>query len=417
MNPGLVAYTDPSVAKIVDANFLTPEATFTRASSAYAFVGTTLTAFATNVPRFAAEKIDGLNPGLIIEGSRTNSLRNSTMVGVVAGTPGTDPTSWTYSAGSDTALTKTIVGTGTVNGMTYMDVRVSGTPNATSSFNFALEGTTQIVSSPNQNWTFTAFLALTAGAIANFSNIRLCQVVADGSGGALGTIRSSDISGSLTSNLQRFAFTTNSNNVSVARVWPTFQLDYTSGSAVDITFRIAASQMETGTFESSFIPTTNAATTRAADSAIISNVYTRSWFNPTAGTFLASWSRGVNNSTTTFVVSIDDGTFANRIDILQTGQTNAAADTVLAGSQNSAINVGINSAVVNKAAFAFRLNDEAFCANAGTVGTDTVCDVGINLNRLLIGDGFSAAYLFGTIFFLSYFNTRIPNASLQTMTT
>jgi hypothetical protein len=72
--------------------------------------------------------------GLLIEEARTNSIRNNTMVGAVAGTPGTLPQVsgspiWsTFTA--LTGLTQTINGTGVENGVTYIEIQLQGTPSA-----------------------------------------------------------------------------------------------------------------------------------------------------------------------------------------------------------------------------------------------------------------------------------------------
>jgi hypothetical protein len=55
----------------------------------------------------------------------TNSIRNNTMVGAVAGTPGTFPTNWGLANGS--ALSYSVIGTGVDDEISYIDVRFFGT--------------------------------------------------------------------------------------------------------------------------------------------------------------------------------------------------------------------------------------------------------------------------------------------------
>src|SRR5262249_20993640 len=78
-----------------------------------------------NLPRIS-------NKGLLVEEARTNSIRNNSMQGAAAGTPGTIPTNWQSSINSSAGLTQTIVGTGTTLGMEYIDIRAFGTTTGTS---------------------------------------------------------------------------------------------------------------------------------------------------------------------------------------------------------------------------------------------------------------------------------------------
>jgi len=80
-----------------------------------------------NVPRLDYSNADGTLstcPRLLLEPQRTNSIRNSSMVGAVAGSPGTLPTNWTRQNSS--GLTQTVVGVGVENGLQYVDINLSG---------------------------------------------------------------------------------------------------------------------------------------------------------------------------------------------------------------------------------------------------------------------------------------------------
>jgi len=63
--------------------------------------------------------------GYLDEGTRTNTNRNSAMLGGVAGSPGTVPTGWQVST-TMTGVTRTL-SFGVENGMPYMDIRFNGT--------------------------------------------------------------------------------------------------------------------------------------------------------------------------------------------------------------------------------------------------------------------------------------------------
>jgi hypothetical protein len=64
-----------------------------------------------------------------------------------------------------------------------------------------------------------------------------------------------------------------------------FALTHDSGAAIDITLRIAAPQLELGAFPTSYIPTTTAAATRSADSAVVTPI--SSFYNQSEGTLFA----------------------------------------------------------------------------------------------------------------------------------
>ena len=80
--------------------------TFTRASTG-TYVGSDglLQSATTNEARFDHNPTTGESLGLLVEEARTNLVRNNTMVGAVAGSPGTPPTNGWVIAVSYTHLT------------------------------------------------------------------------------------------------------------------------------------------------------------------------------------------------------------------------------------------------------------------------------------------------------------------------
>ncbi len=119
----------------LDLSFMTPgtldpRITFTRASTGTYFdaAGVMQTA-TTNTPRWDYDPVTHVLRGLLIEEARTNSIRNSTMQGVVPGTPGTLPTNWALNTGAS-GLSSQIVGSGTESGIPYFDFRFFGTAAA-----------------------------------------------------------------------------------------------------------------------------------------------------------------------------------------------------------------------------------------------------------------------------------------------
>ena len=100
-----------------------PGYNFTRAIAAYAEdTAGNLIQFPSGAPRIT-------NKGVLIEESRTNSIRNSTAsngaVAGVVGSGGSLPTNWIKDVG--TGITWNVLGTGIEYGVDYVDVRFSGT--------------------------------------------------------------------------------------------------------------------------------------------------------------------------------------------------------------------------------------------------------------------------------------------------
>jgi hypothetical protein len=201
----------------VNNQFLDPRITFTRTSSATYFNSSgVLTTVANNVPRFDYDPATFVPRGFSIEEQRTNSIRNNTMQGVVAGTPGTNPTNWTNSTGG---LTKTIVGTGTANGITYTDFRFNGT--TTSDFlAIAIDASNVIAASDGQTWTLSAWLSVVNGSTTNITNLFLQLGQYSSVPAFLSNRNGSNIVSSVTSALTRFSSTLTTNNASVAFIQP-----------------------------------------------------------------------------------------------------------------------------------------------------------------------------------------------------
>jgi hypothetical protein len=221
----------------------------------------------TNVPRFDHDPLSRRSLGLLSEVERTNSIRNNTMVGAVAGTPGTLPTNWSVTFAA-AGLTRGVVGTGTENGATYLDIRCSGTPSSTGALIFRPEPVGAVPALSGQTWTFSAWARIVAGS---FSNLTTPQIsVAEWAPASVFVAESLINIGSIPSSLLRVSGTRALTGGTTAFVTGDIRFFVVaSGVPVDITLRIGFPQLELGATASTPIPTSGTAVTRTADSAVI----------------------------------------------------------------------------------------------------------------------------------------------------
>jgi hypothetical protein len=214
---------------------------------------------------------------LLLEPQRTNSIRNSTMVGAVAGSPGTDPTNWTRA--SSGGLTRSVAAIGTENGLQYIDYRFVGTASSTASA-FLLEASTAIAASNGQTWALSFYSKIVSGTSPSVS----MHIIERAAAGVYVTEGAS--ARTLTSSLAQYNYVrTLSGGVTVAFVQPGFYMNLVNGTAYDFTIRIAAPQMELGAYATTFIPTTTAAVTRLVDVFSRNNLFTNNIVTASGGTW------------------------------------------------------------------------------------------------------------------------------------
>lgn len=244
-------------------------ATLTRASTGWYFDSSgVLQSAAIDTPRWTYNPSSLVLQGLLVEPAATNVLRNSSGTNAVAGTPGTVPDFWDIS-GAINNVTRSIVASGTSNGVPYASVRFAGTPSASSSAVIAFEQTTQIAASQGELYTTEAYVRLATGSSMTNATLNLAINEYDGGGGFLpgGTATTiTPTTAALTS--QRTVNTHEVLDASAAFVRPRLSLGYTSGNAIDVTLEIFGNIVLSDE-ASSPIPTTTVAVTRSADALSI----------------------------------------------------------------------------------------------------------------------------------------------------
>jgi len=175
-------------------------------------------------------------------------------------------------------------------------------------------------------------------------------------------------------------------------------------------------QLEVGASPTSYIPTVASQVTRTADIALMTGTNFSSWYNQTEGTFVVT-ARDVSNPLGVMAAT-DDGTSANRNSIFLAGATTAVSfRTTVASVVVSDIAVGT---IVSGAAFtiaaAYKINDFAATLNGAAVVVDSLGGVPLGQTTLRIGaDVANTAFIGGHLQRLTYYNTRLTNAELQTI--
>lgn len=257
--------------------------TFSRGSVGTYFdsAGTLQTA-ASGVPRFDYDPTTHAAKGILFEESRTNYVPNAEEVGFAAGSPGTAPANWIVSANNTNGLTRTIVGTGTLNGIKYVDIRWSGTSTGTGSLQMDPQLSAVSVASNGQAWTASAYLQIIAGSIPSPANFNI-TVIERNSAATYLSATSAIIPAA--GGWKKYSVSRTFNEATVAYSHIGLRIDgLIVGSVIDVTVRIGAPQLELGAYATSYIPTTTAAVTRAADLLYLP---VGSWYNATESTLFS----------------------------------------------------------------------------------------------------------------------------------
>jgi hypothetical protein len=185
------------------------------------------------------------------------------------------------------------------------------------------------------------------------------------------------------------------------------------------THHIWGAQLEAGAFATSYIPTTTATVTRAADVASIAGTNFSSWYNQTEGTVFTDCSINytVPGSLFPLISSLNDGTSNNRIENGFLTASLAGYEISASGSAQVGVYPNASSALTRRLATTYQLNNFAASVNGGSVSTDT-SGIVPTVNQLRIGDRVTGGTqsLNGTIRRLTYWPVRLSNTTLQQIT-
>jgi hypothetical protein len=341
--------------------------------------------------------------------TRTNYIRNNTMVGAVAGTPGTLPTNWS-TAGS-AALSTQIVGTGTDNGINYIDIRCFGTTAAVASpeiyFNFDVPPAISVAQ--NQTWTTSCYAKIVGGTQTG---------IVGGEIYVLGLNSSSVLTEAAPTN---FNYSSLTGEFSTCRVSKThtftvattvysqqrIDVNFTAGggTAVDFTLRIGMPQMEVGSVATAAIPTTTVA----------ASVFNSSWYNQTEGTVFANYAERAF-SVTHQVVTFSNGTNNERISFTINSTNTLDVAVISGGTDTFTGNTPTLTAQEYQIGFGYKADNSGVSANGSAITVDSAVTLP-TVSQLDVGArAGSSQILNSTIKRLTYWPVRLADPTLQAIT-
>jgi hypothetical protein len=362
---------------------------------------------------FAPNTLAYTNKGLRVWEARTNAIRNNSMNGAVAGTPGTLPTNW-LASGNSGINTPNVVGFGTDQGIDYIDLQYSGTA-VPGSANLQFDTNTAIPVANGQTWTASVFYKLVSGSLSNVGSIALFVIGYNSS--QVSTETPSINIATPTGVWQRAAFTTTYANAATVTGANLLQLPM-AGGPVNFTLRIGWPQLEQASFVSPPIRTTSAAVITPAEVVTLKTLPTfgSAWSEYFAGTPFSP----VSSPSAQMGMEIDDGSANNRT-IVYRRQTNGFAYSFqVSANVGGAFGTTIlwNTGASGKNAAAHAVNDGAMSFNGSAVVTYAGAALPLSINNVSIGGALNGSYFDGDITELAIWATqRLPNASLISGTT
>lgn len=193
-----------------------------------------------------------------------------------------------------------------------------------------------------------------------------------------------------------------------------FNATYDGDGASSMTFWGA--QLEAGPVATSYIPTTSATVTRAADA--VSLATTAFPLNAAQGTMLADFSM-VNAAppANMGILTLTDGTTSNGYFISQNSAGTRQAFILNATATQASVVIAAGSAnVVSKIAMAWAANDAAIYTDGALTGTDGSVNLP-TVSSLRFGEiGGGSSHMHGHLRRVAYISRRMTNAELQAMT-
>jgi hypothetical protein len=413
-NGGAYAYKYWGYSPTLSLNFLTgtldSRITFTRASGATYTDSTGVLQLATsNTPRFDYDPVTLSAKGLLIEEQRTNLLTYSEQF---------DNAAW-----GKTATTVTANATTSPDGLSTADKFVESATTAEHYVQSAI-----ITPTASQVYTFTSYVKAaerTQAAVSITGGGTACgAAVFDLSSGTFVGIvfGSAPLSYSISASGNGFyrcsiSVTAATTSAMAGRVFSASSgtTNYAGNGTSGL--YVWGAQLETGSFATSYIPTTSAQATRAADVAVMTGANFSNWYNQSEGTLYAEFDTAKPSPLIAYAISADDGTTNNFISLRVVSLLKNARIDAVGVTQASLSSSTYTLNNITKGTLAYKVNDFSSSFDGASSVIDSVGTVPV-VTRLTLGcvGNDSVAILNGHIKAIAYYNTRLSNTKLQTLT-
>lgn len=325
--------------------------TYSRPSNATYFSSTgVLTVASADVARVDYDP-DGLAlRGLLHEPSRVNQIRNNTMAGAVAGTPGTNPsTGWSATGAGGNVTSREIVAIGTDDGMNYIDYRYITSGAAI--IDISLTGGYTATASTGEQWVASSFAKLQAGSLTNVMSMVITLGDSGGSSSGLFTPTNAAL------RTQRYSHS----RILTSATINSFLFRITTSGAADFTLRLGLPQLEFGAFPTSPITTVSTPVTRAADRLTYNLAANAPWFQSSNGyTYSLDFTTPSNSQGGGVFLGAAANSFSNTSYL-----TTNFNYTVNTSGQGASLSLS-TALSINKAAFSINYDGARFGLNGNT---------------------------------------------------
>ena len=356
-------------------------------------------------PRLVYDPVTLAAQGLLVEEQRTNLLTYSQAFDNAAWVKGNATVTANAVVGPDGTMTASKLVENTANSdhsLRNPATVVSGTTYTINVYVKAAERTQASIAFYTDTTVYKMVLNLTTGAFVSSTGTGSYEIKNAGNGWWRVSVTA--VASSVT--LNPFIFTANAGVT-------TYLGDGTSG------IYIWGAQLEAGAFATSYIPTTTAQATRAADVATMTGTNFSSWYNQTEGTVVAEFGPYGNGgaSSNPGIIEIDDGTSNNLFRVFAGSSVSPVFNVVVAGVAQTYMSTGtLTTTAVSKIASAYKVNDFSRSVNGAAPETDTSGTLP-TVNQMKIASGLGGVgTLNGTIRSITYYPRRLANTELQALT-